>query len=226
MSPAAYDAHVGRYGSALARGLIDIVGVSPTDQVLDVGCRTGLLTAALAEVVGPDRVSAVDPSEPFLAACRQRVPGADVRLAAAEELPFDDNRFDHALSQLVVNFMRDPVAGVVQMRRVTLPGGLVAACVWDYAGEMTLLRTFWDASVALDPEAAPLAAEVSMPHSQPDTLAALWESAGLHDVRNSELRPTVRYSSFDELWSPFTAGVGPSGSYTVSLSEPRQEALG
>ena len=224
-SPAAYDGHVGRYGPELAHGLIRLAGVRPGDRVLDVGCGTGLLTTELAAVVGGDRVFAVDPSEPFVQACRRRVPGADVRLAAAEDLPFDDDIFDCAVSQLVVNFMVDPAAGVRQMRRVTRPGGTVAACVWDYAGEMTLLRTFWDAAVALDPAAATLDEGLSMPHCTPDSLRALWESAGLHDVGNHELRPSVTYSSFDELWTPLTTGVAPSGAYTVSLDDAGQEDL-
>lgn len=224
-SPAAYDHHVGRYGSELARGLVELAGVASGDRVLDVGCGTGLLTAELASVVGADRVAAVDPSEGFVEGCRQRVPGADVRVAAAEDMPFDDATFDCALSQLVVNFMVDPVAGVGQMRRVTRPRGTVAACVWDYAGEMVLLRTFWDAVVALDPGAAPLDEGVSMPHCQPGSLRALWESVGLEEIRSAELTPSVRYSSFEELWTPFTRGVAPSGAYTVSLDEPGREAL-
>ncbi len=224
-SRAAYDSHVGRYGPALAQGLIEWAGVGSGDRVLDVGCGTGLLTAELAAVVGEDRVSAIDPSEPFVDACQQRLPAADVRLATAEDLPFGDTSFDCALSQLVVNFMSDPHAGVQQMRRVTRPGGTVAACVWDYAGEMTLLRTFWDAAAALDSAAAPLDEGVSMRHCQPESLQALLESVGLRNIRSGELRPSVRYSSFEELWTPFTAGVAPSGAYTVSLNEPSQDAL-
>jgi len=223
-APAAYDSHVGRYGSDLAQGLIELAGVHRGDQVLDVGCGTGLLTAELAAIVGGDHVAAVDPSDPFVEACRRRVPAADVRVAVAEDLPFADASFDCVLSQLVVNFLADPDAGVREMGRVTRPGGTVAACVWDYAGQMTLLRAFWDAAVALDPAAATLD-EGSMPFCQPDRLRALWQSTGLDDVTSHELRPSVRYSSFEELWTPFTTGVAPSGAYTVSLDDRRRDAL-
>jgi SAM-dependent methyltransferase len=224
-SAAAYDAHIGRYGAALASGLMELASVARGHRVLDVGCGTGWLAAGLATVVGEDGVGAVDPSPPFVEACRRRVPAADVRLAAAEELPFGDGSFDRTLSQLVVNFLGDPVAGVREMRRVTRPGGTVAACVWDYGGEMTLLRTFWDAAVALDPDAARHDEGVSMRHCRPGSLAALWESAGLLEVQADELWPAVRYSSFEELWTPFLAGVAPSGAYTASLGEPGRQAL-
>ena len=193
----AYDGHVGRYGSELARGLIGLAGVGGGDRVLDVGCGTGLLTAELAAVVGADRVAAVDPSEPFVEACRQRVPGADVRLAAAEDLPFADATFDGALSQLVVNFMGDAEAGVGQMRRVTRPGGTVAACVWDYAGGMTLLRTFWDAAVALDPAAAPLdegVLDAPLPARQPAGAVGVGRAAGDHGAPSSRRRCATRAS--------------------------------
>ena len=83
----------------------------------------------LAERLGASRVAAVDPSSSFVEACRARVPGVDVRLARAEQLPFEGGRFDAVLSQLVVNFLTDPQTGVAEMRRVARPGGRVAACV-------------------------------------------------------------------------------------------------
>jgi SAM-dependent methyltransferase len=221
----AYDRHIGRYGRELAAGLIAAAGVTPGHRALDVGCGPGALTAALAELLGPDAVSAVDPSEPFAAACASRVPGARVEVASAEALPFDDDSFDAALSQLVVNFMSDAPAGVREMHRVTRPGGTVAAAVWDYAGEMTVLRRFWDAAVALDPAAAELDEGRSMSYCQPDELTGLWRDAGLEAVSSTELTVEAAYRGFDDLWQPLEGGPGPSGAYAVALQPERRSRL-
>ena len=175
----AYDHWVGRYGRSLAEAFIEFAGVQPGARALDIGCGPGALTAALAERVGVDNIWAVDPSGPFVEACRSRLPGVEVAVAAAEELPFADGAFDIVLSQLVVNFMDDAEAGVREMTRVTRPGGIVASCVWDYAGEMTLMRAFWDAAREVEPERAALADEgaVMRPASE-EELAELWSARG------------------------------------------------
>jgi ubiquinone/menaquinone biosynthesis C-methylase UbiE len=126
----AYDRFVGRYGAQLASALIDFAGVEPGMRALDVGCGPGALAAELANRLGTANVAAADPSEPFAKACRARLPEVEVVVAGGEVLPFADRTFDAALSQLVVNFMRDPEAGVREMARVTRPGGVVASCVW------------------------------------------------------------------------------------------------
>jgi SAM-dependent methyltransferase len=225
-SAATYDRHVGRYGRALAEALIRAAGVRPGWRVLDVGCGPGALTAALSETVGPASVAAVDPSEPFARACGERLPEVDVRVAAADGLPFDAASFDATLSQLVVNFLPDAAAGLREMRRVTRPGGVIAACVWDYAGEMTLLRTFWDAAIAVDPDrATPLDEGRRMPYCRPEELERLWLDAGLRDVTTGSLVARAAYDGFEDLWSPFPAGVGPSGAYCASLGDADREAL-
>ena len=116
----------------------------------------------------------------------------------AEELPFPDDSFDVTLAQLAVNFMSDPPAGVHEMRRVTRPGGTVAAAVWDYAGEMTLLRRFWDAAVSLDPGAAESNEGRSMPYCTPDELQRLWRDAGLQNPAVSALVAEAAYRDFDD----------------------------
>ena len=223
--PKAYDQLVGRYSPALGRGLIAFAGVRTGQRVLDVGCGTGLLTAELAAVVGAGNVCAIDPSEAFVQATRARVPGSAVEVGGAEEIPFADGSFDVALAQLVVNFMADPGAGVREMRRVVRPGGTVAACVWDYKGEMTLLRTFWDAARATDRGSGGLDEGVRMGYSDPESLSALWVDQQLRSVVTTELRPSVRYADFTELWEPFLAGVAPTGVYVATLDDAGQEAL-
>jgi SAM-dependent methyltransferase len=221
----AYDRHIGRYGRQLARALIDAAGVT-AGPALDVGCGPGALTTELVARLGAEQVAAVDPSQPFAEACRRRLPAVRVEVAPAEALPFEDAVFDHALAQLVVNFMADPPAGVREMRRVTRRGGTVAAAVWDYAGEMTLLRRFWDAAVALDPSASELDEGRSMPFCTPDELARLWsEEAGLADVTVGPVVVAADYDGFDDLWQPLELGVGPSGAYTAALAPEHRAAL-
>jgi SAM-dependent methyltransferase len=222
----AYDRHIGRYAGDLARGLAGLAGVRAGARALDVGCGPGALTRVLAEALGPAAVAAVDPSPQFAAACRERVPGADVREGAAEALPFADATFDAVLSQLVLNFMSDAPAGAREMRRVARPGAVVVAAVWDYAGGMTLLRRFWDAVERVDPAAAAARDEGRvMRHCTPVELDRLWRGAGLADVACGELTCSVRYANFDDLWAPFEGGVGPSGAYAAALAEQPRKRL-
>ena len=221
-----YDRFVGRYGRALAEATLERLTVAPGWRVLDVGCGPGPLTAVLAEVVGGESVGAVDPSEPFARACSERVPGADVRVASAEKLPFTDGSFDATLSQLVLNFLADAPAGLREMRRVTREGGEIAASVWDYAGEMTMLRAFWDAAVELDPGRAESQDEgIRMPYCEPAALARLFNEAGLIEVSTDAIVVRAGYEDFEDLWAPFTAGVGPAGAYCASLPDAEREAL-
>ena len=221
----AYDRYVGRYAPDLAAQLVAAAGVKPGMRVVDVGCGPGAVASAAAEIAGDENVAAIDPSEPFANACRERLPNADVRVASAEELPFRDDTFDVALAQLVVNFMRDPEAGVREMARVTRPGGKVAACVWDYSGGMTLIRTFFDAATATDPAAAEHDEGRKMPYCREGELAALFERTGLGHVRGGELTAHASYDSFGDLIAPLASGVGPAGAYYVSLREDGRRRL-
>jgi SAM-dependent methyltransferase len=222
----AYDLHVGRYGFRLGEALVRVAGVAPGQRALDVGAGTGALTGVLVDLLGAGNVAAVEPSETFVAALEMRVPGVDVRRGTAEELPLADDEFDAALAQLVINFAADPERGVQEMRRVVRPGGVVAACVWDYSGEMTLLREFWQAAASLDPErVAGVDERVAMAFDEEGELAELFRGAGLENVRDGAIVVSVDYERFDDLWEPFTLGVAPSGAYATALRAAEQEAL-
>jgi ubiquinone/menaquinone biosynthesis C-methylase UbiE len=221
-----YDRFVGRYSPGLARAMCEAAGVRPGQRALDVGCGSGALVATLADVLGAENVAAIDPSEPFVDSARARVAGARILVGSAESIPFAEGEFDATLSQLVVNFLTDPEQGLREMSRVTREDGVVAGCVWDYGGEMTMLRTFWEAAAALDPERAlPLMESHTMRFARPEELAALWRSAGLEDVDVAPIVVEASYDDFDDLWSPFPTGVGPAGAYAASLDEAAQTAL-
>ena len=218
----AYDRFMGRYSRHLSPQLADFAGVEAGQRVLDVGCGPGALTGELVSRVGTDRVAAVDPSEPFVAAARERQPGVDVRQASADALPFADGVFDATLAQLVVHFMPDPVAGLAEMRRVTRSGGSVAACVWDHAGGKGPLGAFWAAAHELDLEVHD---ESDLPGAREGHLAALFADAGLRDVESTSLSTELEHPKFEDWWEPFTGGVGPAGAYVASLDDERREAL-
>jgi SAM-dependent methyltransferase len=218
----AYDRFMGRYSQQLSPQLADLAGVRAGQRVLDVGCGPGALTAELVGRVGEDSVFAVDPSETFVAAARARFPGVDVRSATAEDLPFDDDAFDATLAQLVVHFMSDPVAGLREMKRVTSPGGIVAACVWDHAGERSPLSVFWQAARELDQEAQD---ESRLAGAHEGHLGELFAEAGLASVTETSVEATARFASFDEWWEPFTFGIGPAGAYAQTRDDKSRERL-
>jgi len=218
----AYDRFMGRYSTLLAPQLCDLAGISRGQRVLDVGCGPGALTVELVARVGPAAVSAVDPSEPFVAAALARNPQVDVRRAAAEELPFPDQAFDAALAQLVVHFMSDPAAGIAEMRRVTRHGGVVAACVWDHAGGQGPLSPLWEAAREIDPE---IEGESRLAGSREGDLAQLFHAAGLREIEETALSVSVQHPSFEEWWEPVTLGVGPAGSYVAGLDARHRAQL-
>ena len=185
----AYDAFMGRYSRLLSPQMVDFAEVGEGDRVLDVGSGPGILTGELVARLGPEAVTAIDPSASFVEAARDRHPGVTVLQGSAEELPFPDGAFDASLAQLVVHFMSDPVRGLAEMRRVTRDGGAVAASVWDLAGGRAPLSLFWRAAHDLDMDAAD---ESRMSGAREGHLVELFEAAGLHDVRGTRLHREPR----------------------------------
>jgi SAM-dependent methyltransferase len=213
-----YDRFMGRYSRELSPVFADWSGVRSGQDVLDVGCGSGVLTEELARRVGPEHVAGADPSD-MLGAAKERVPGADLREGTAEALPWEDDSFDVAASQLVLHFLEDPRAGTLEMSRVVRPGGAVAACTWDIGGGMTFLDRFWDAMIAVVPDAP----RERVPFMSEVELADLWR--GLEDVETGPLDVEARYEDFDELWGTLQLGVGPAGVFLKQRSPEEQDAV-
>jgi ubiquinone/menaquinone biosynthesis C-methylase UbiE len=222
----AYDRHVGRYGRSLGAQMIRVAGVRSGQRALDVGCGPGGLAVELAELLGAENVAGIDPSERFVEACRERTGGCDVRVGSAEEMPFDDQSFDAVLAQLVVDGMEDAPRGVAEMRRVARPGGVLAACVWDFAEGMPLLTAMWEAARAVDADRArSLGAGVRKTYSQPDKLEEVWRDTGLEDVELGRVQAWALYDDFEDLWYPFAEGVGGIGKFLAGVDEQSREQL-
>jgi len=213
---------MGRYSAPLAPVFIDFARLADGGRVLDVGCGPGALARELVSRSDPALICAVDPSEAFVAAARDRLPGVRVERAVVESLPFEDRSFDASLAQLVVHFMVDPVAGLREMGRVTKPNGVVAACVWDYAGGQGPLGVFWEAARVLD---ADVDDESSRAGTRRGHLAKLFDIAGLREIEHGAISAEVEHASFEEWWEPFTLGVGPAGAHVATLSARQRDRL-
>ena len=221
-----YEGRIGRYGAQLAQALIPVSLIAAGQRVLEVGCGSGALTVHLTEVTAPENLVALDPDPDALAACAARAPGVELVQGWAEELPFSEDSFDAVVSQLVVGLMSDPPAGVREMRRVARPSAPVTSCVWDFAEGMTVLRRFWDAGYAVDPEsAAKFDQAATHAYSTPEGLRMLWHAAGFTEVDVGALTATARYLDFDDLWLPMTVPDGAPGRFIETLSAERRDLL-
>lgn len=218
----AYDRFMGRYSRPLALRFVDFLEVEAGQHALDVGCGPGALTEPLVARLGATHVAAIDPSEPFVEACRERFPGVDVRRGAAESLPFDDGVHDVVAACLVVHFMADPVGGVSEMKRVTRADGWVGATVWDLAANRAPMRPVWEAMAEIAPEHP---GERGFQGGSRESLVAILEGAGLRHVESDELTVTVAHPNFEEWWEPYLHGVGPVGEALASLGDGGRDRL-
>ncbi|GAA1961611.1 class I SAM-dependent methyltransferase [Microbacterium deminutum] len=212
----AYDSFMGRYSRPLAARFVDSAGLPREGRALDVGCGPGALTEQLAARFGETEVAGVDPSESFVAAAAARHPWADIRHGVAESLPFDDDVFDATLAELVVHFMTDAAAGAREMVRVTRPGGVVAACVWDFAGGRAPLSLFY---AALGSVVAGINDESHLVGARSGDLSTLLHGAGCTAVEDSELTVEVAYTTFEDWWAPYTVGVSLAGQQLAALPD-------
>lgn len=218
-----YDAYMGRYSRPLADQFLDAAGVAPGGIALDVGCGPGALVGALVARLGSAAVSACDPSPSFVEDCVRRHPDVVIRQGRAESLPFDTDAFDYVLTQLVLHFVTDPQAAAAEFVRVAKPGGVIAACVWEFDEGMEMLRHFWDAALSLDPDAPDEPRLLRF--GRAGELAGLLDGAGLADVAETTLPVSSTYADFDELWAGFLLGIGPAGSYCMALPDDDRSRL-
>jgi SAM-dependent methyltransferase len=223
----AYEPYVGRWSRRVAREFLAWLAVPPALWWLDVGCGTGALSQTILERASPQALQGIDPSTGYLAYARARIRDGRASFATgdARALPLAAAAFDVVVSGLVLNFVPDPPAALDDMTRVVRRGGIVAAYVWDYAGQMQLMRHFWDAAVALDPAAAELDEGRRFALCRPNPLERLFQAASLSHVEVRAIDIPTHFRDFDDYWSPFLGGQGPAPGYALSLTEARRTEL-
>lgn len=223
----AYEPYVGRWSRLVAREFLDWLEMPAGKRWIDIGSGTGALSATILERTNPRSVLGIDPSEGFVAHAQRAVSDARAafQVGDAQRLPVESGAFDVAVAGLVINFVPDMQRAVAEMRRALIPGGTAAAYVWDYAGEMQMMRQFWDAAVALDPAALDKDEGRRFPVCRPEPFAALFEHAGFENVEVRAIDAPTVFRDFDDYWQPFLGGQAPAPGYCMSLPEERRAAL-
>ena len=221
-----YEQYVGRWSRQVAPLFLSWLNLPAGRRWLDVGCGTGALCAAILDCCSPSTVGGVEPSEGFLKTANENLAGrAALRQGSAAAIPLGDASVDVVVSALVLNFIPDQRAALLEMARVTSKGGTIAAYVWDYAGKMELMRFFWDAAVELDPNATKLDEGARFPLCRPEALEKLFTSAGLEEVEVKPIDIPTPFANFDDYWQPFLGGQGPAPAYAMSLDETARARL-
>ena len=222
-----YQFFMGRWSLPVAHNFIEWLSIPEQQRWLDVGCGTGVLSSSILKLANPQEILAIDASDAFITHAQQT--HQDTRLkfevADARKLPAETNYFDAVVSGIALNFIPTPIDAVTEMVRLVRPEGVVAVYVWDYANKMEMLRYFWDVATALDPAAGELDEGFRFPLCQPSSLQALFQEAGLKNIKLRAFDAPTVFKDFDDYWSPFLGGQGPAPGYVISLSDEQRAAL-
>ncbi len=223
----AYGWRVGRWSRMVGRSLVEWLNRPAGLRWLDIGCGAGALSQAILETSGASRLVGIDPSDNDIGLAREKLRDsrAEFHQASAEALPFAAGAFDVVASGLVLNFLSDAGLAMREMQRVAVPGGSVAGYVWDFGGEMQVVRRFWDAAIAVDGAAIEADQGARFRLCKPEPLRQLFVESGLRDVEVRPIDVPACFLDFDTYWTGLTTGDGSTVNYVNSISGNCREAI-
>lgn len=223
-----YELYMGRWSRQVAVQFLEWLRIPPRSSWLDVGSGTGALTGSILLHCDPEIVHGIERAASFVESAKSEIQDSRVRfeLGDAQSLPVQTGAYDVVASGLVLNFLPDAGLAIHEMVRATKPGGVVAGYVWDYGGQMEIMRRFWDVAVTIDPSAARFdEGQREPPLCRPEILAALFRAAGLEDVKTNNIDAIAHFENFGDYWLPFTGGQGSAPTYVKSLDAEVRSVL-
>jgi SAM-dependent methyltransferase len=226
-SGTAYERFMGRWSILVAQKFLTWLDIAPARIWLDVGCGTGSLTKLILEKYRPEEIIAIDSSADFISHAQRSItdPSVNFRVGLAQSLELDSNSIDIVVSGLVLNFLPEPKEAILEMLRVTKPGGKIGVFLWDYTDGMQMMRYFWDAAVELDNKAREHDSGVRFPICQEGQLESLVRGVGLKQVEATAIEINTVFQNFDDYWQPFLGKVGSPSSYVMGMNPVDRQKL-
>ena len=129
------------------------------------------------------------------------------------------------MSGLVLNFVPDPVDAVAAMSRALVPGGTVAAYVWDYAMGMQLLPDVLGHGRRPGPRRGRPARGAPVPPARPRGARGRLGAGGPRAIETTALTVPTVFEDFEDYWQPFLGGQGPGPAYVASLGAADRKEL-
>lgn len=221
----AYEQYMGRWSRKVAPLFVDWLAPPQGKNWIDIGCGTGQLSLQIASKCNPNHHIGIDHTEGFLTLAKKNVPNAEFRAGDAQSIDLPNDAVDYAVSGLLLNFVPDKAKALSEMVRIVRPEGVVALYVWDYAGQMQIMRYFFDAARLIDPKSSAFDAGINAPICRPKALAAAFSAAGLSHVETTPIDIAAAFIDFQDYWKPFLGGTGSAPKYCMSLDEDTRNKI-
>lgn len=218
-----YETYVGHWSRAIAPRFVDWLALPSGLRWLDVACGTGALTSAILACCHPDEVVGVDASSHYIESAQEscRDPRVQFVVGDANFLSFPVSSFDVSVSALALNFIAFDRA-LAEQHRVVRPGAMIAAYVWDYAGEYEFARRFWDAAVSIDSRALAYDPGRKAKICQEQNLQQALVAAECTGVETCVIDDSGEFPSREAYWHAFDGRQGSTSEYLSLLTDKQR----
>lgn len=189
--------------------LIELTGLQPEDDVIDIACGTGLVTFQILRKFGFNgRLLGIDISDKMVefassTAALNNESRVQFQQMDAEELRLENDSFDLAVCAMGLMYMPDPRKALEEMYRVLKPGGRAVAAVWGRRDQCGWADIFEIVDQHVASEVCPMFFNLGNPH----TLKLNFKSAGFRKVIIQRIDTVLSYKdSNDALRAAFDGG--------------------